>query len=74
VEENRRLYHGTPYDKRNWYTYGAVIYAPGDGKVVAAANDVPDNEFDGTRIVSRVLHTVSPSPGEQNDECRFGYS
>jgi murein DD-endopeptidase MepM/ murein hydrolase activator NlpD len=51
MDEQGRLYHGTPYDKRNWYTYGAVVYAPGNGKVVAAANDVPDNKFDGTRIV-----------------------
>jgi hypothetical protein len=50
MDEQGRLWHDDPYDKQNWYTYGAVIHAPGSGKVVATANNIPDNEFDGKRI------------------------
>lgn len=49
-DEQGRMYHDDPYNKKNWYTYGAPIYAPGDGKVLAIANNIPDNEFDGKQI------------------------
>jgi murein DD-endopeptidase MepM/ murein hydrolase activator NlpD len=64
MDERGRLYHGDPADKQNWYTYGAVIYAPGSGRVVAATNDVPDNEFDGTRINSpQIPSNADPNLG-----------
>jgi murein DD-endopeptidase MepM/ murein hydrolase activator NlpD len=64
MDERGRLYHGDPADKQNWYTYGAVIYAPGSGRVVAAANDVPDNEFDGPRINSpQIPSNADPNLG-----------
>ena len=50
VDEQGRMYHDDPYNKKNWYTYGAPIYAPGEGKVTASANHVPDNEFQGKDI------------------------
>jgi murein DD-endopeptidase MepM/ murein hydrolase activator NlpD len=50
VDEQGRMYHDDPYNKKNWYTYGEPIYAPGEGKVIASANNVPDNEFQGKDI------------------------
>lgn len=55
VDEQERMYHDDPYNKKNWYTYGAAIYAPGDGKVIASANNVPDNEFQGKGIRTPAL-------------------
>jgi murein DD-endopeptidase MepM/ murein hydrolase activator NlpD len=41
-----------------------VIYAPGSGKVVAATNNVPDNEFDGTRInLAKIPSNADPTLG-----------
>ncbi len=50
LDEQGRLYHDDPYSKKNWYTYGAPIYAPGDGKVLATADNIPDIEFVGKQI------------------------
>lgn len=54
VDEAGNLFHGDPYEKKNWYTYGAAIYAPGSGVVVETTNDVPDNTY-------RNKHVESPS-------------
>jgi hypothetical protein len=50
VDDQGRMYHDDPYKKENWYTYGAAVYAPGNGKIVSVANNVPDNEFEGKHI------------------------
>jgi murein DD-endopeptidase MepM/ murein hydrolase activator NlpD len=52
IDEQGRMYHDDPYNKRDWYAYGAPIYAPGAGKVVSSANNVPDNEFQGKHITT----------------------
>jgi murein DD-endopeptidase MepM/ murein hydrolase activator NlpD len=44
------MYRGEPWNKKNWFSYGAPIYAPGDGTVVGAENRYPDNEYEGKRI------------------------
>lgn len=62
VDDQGRMYHDKPYDKKNWYTYGAPIYAPAGGKIVATANNVPDNEFVGKQITS-----PEPPPGSDPD-------
>ncbi len=62
VNEQGLMYHDDPYNKKNWYSYGALIYAPAAGVVVAAANDVPDNEFQGKGI------TTPPLPAETDPD------
>lgn len=64
VDEAGNLYHGDPYEKENWYTYGAAIYAPGKGVVVEATNDIPDNTFHDKQIKSPSLPpSVDPELG-----------
>ena len=55
VDEQGRMYHDDPYDKRHYYCYGAPIYAPGAGKIVSMANNIPDNEFQDKHITSPEL-------------------
>jgi murein DD-endopeptidase MepM/ murein hydrolase activator NlpD len=55
VDGQGRMYHDDPYDKRHYYSYGAPIYAPGAGKIVSMANDIPDNEFQDKHITSPEL-------------------
>ena len=40
------LSRGPLADPTQWYGYGAVVRAPADGEVVAAASDVPDNRIE----------------------------
>jgi murein DD-endopeptidase MepM/ murein hydrolase activator NlpD len=55
VDEQGRMYHDDPYDKKHYYSYGAPIYAPGAGKIVAVANNIPDNEFHDKDITNPEL-------------------
>jgi murein DD-endopeptidase MepM/ murein hydrolase activator NlpD len=55
VDEQGRMYHDDPYDKKHYYSYGVPIYAPGAGKVVSVANNIPDNEFQDKHITSPEL-------------------
>lgn len=50
VDEQGLMYQHDPYGKKNWYAYGAPIYAPAEGQVVATADNIPDNEFIGKQI------------------------
>jgi Peptidase family M23 len=50
VDDRGNMYHGDPWNMKNWRTYGATIYAPGEGIVAASENRVPDNEFVGKNI------------------------
>ena len=52
VDAQGRMYHDDPYKKENWYCYGAFVYSPGAGTVIASANDIPDNWYQGRKIVS----------------------
>ncbi len=49
TDSRGRPYHDDPRRIENWYSYGKPIYAPGGGKVVAAANTIPDNWFEDVR-------------------------
>jgi hypothetical protein len=51
VNPNGEMYKDTPYEKKNWYGYGLPVYATGSGRVVAASNDVPDNRYEGKKVV-----------------------
>ena len=62
VDDQGRMYHDDAFDKKNWYTYGAAIYAPAGGKIIAPANNIPDNEFHGKQIDS-----PEPPPGTNPD-------
>lgn len=51
VDAGGEMYSGSPYKKENWYGYGSPIYAPAAGVVVAAANTVPENAYQGQREI-----------------------
>ena len=51
IDNDGRAWRNTPYKKENWLSYGTPIYAPGAGKVVAMANDVPENYYENKRLV-----------------------
>ena len=51
VNPNGEMYKDTPYEKKNWYGYGLPVYATGNGRIVAASNDVPDNRYEGKKVV-----------------------
>jgi hypothetical protein len=50
IDDQGNMYRGDPWNKKNWLTYGASIYAPGDGTVAGTENRYPDNEYDGKKI------------------------
>jgi len=62
LDEQGNMYHGDPWNKKNWLTYGALIYAPADGVVVSCENRFPDNEFEGKKI-----KYPTPPPGADED-------
>jgi murein DD-endopeptidase MepM/ murein hydrolase activator NlpD len=49
-DEQGNVYRNDPWNKKNWFTYGASIYAPADGTVVGTENRYPDNEYGGKKI------------------------
>jgi murein DD-endopeptidase MepM/ murein hydrolase activator NlpD len=51
VGETRSWYRGHPDKPENWVAYDAPVYAPAAGRVVAVANDVPDNRIESGRLV-----------------------
>ena len=60
------LFRGDPSKKESWLAYGARIFAPASGRVVAAVSDVPENTFaaNGDAQV--------PSAAEAKDPMGFG--
>jgi hypothetical protein len=62
VDEHGELYRGSPDDPRNWLGYGAPVFAPAAGRVVKAANDIPDNSVKDGKLV------VPEGPGVKQDE------
>jgi len=66
VDDQGNMYRGDPWIKKNWFTYGAPIYAPGNGTVVGAENGYPDNEYDGKKI-----HYPQAPPGADEDLGNF---
>ncbi|MBI1786785.1 MAG: M23 family metallopeptidase [Acidobacteria bacterium] len=51
VDESRSWHRGDPGKPENWIAYDAPLYAPAAGRVVSAANDVPDNRIESGRLV-----------------------
>jgi hypothetical protein len=50
VDNQGKMYRDDPWHKKNWFTYGAPIYAPSEGTIVAAENRYPDNEYEGKKL------------------------
>jgi len=51
VNPNGEMYKDTPYEKKNWYGYGVPVYATGNGRVVFAVNDVPENSYQYKKVI-----------------------
>jgi hypothetical protein len=50
IDDQGHMYRDAPWNKKNWFSYGASIYAPGDGTIVGAEDRYPDNEYVGKKI------------------------
>ena len=63
TDTSGKLYAGDLTDKRNWFTYGAIIHAPAEGIVVSTANDVPENTFNpnGSAVIPPAAATKDPN-------------
>ena len=61
VDEAGNLHRGDASVPTEWHGYGASVHAPGNGVVVAVANEVPDN-----RIVDGALIYPRPPPATMN--------
>ena len=66
TDSRGRPYHDDPRRIENWYSYGKPIYAPGGGKVVAAANTIPDNWFEDVRATK--IGYPKLAPGQDPDD------
>jgi hypothetical protein len=42
---------GIPRGPQDWYCWDAEVVAPGDGRVILAVNDFPDNRIQGGRVI-----------------------
>ena len=60
------LFRGDPFQKENWLTYGAAIFAPASGFVAESVADIPENTFDLQGAVE------IPSSAESMDPQGFG--
>jgi murein DD-endopeptidase MepM/ murein hydrolase activator NlpD len=55
------LYHGNRFVKENWFCYGTPVYAPAEGRVVDAANDLPENSYkDGELVYPYLPDGIDP--------------
>jgi hypothetical protein len=52
VDETRSWHRGDPGRPEHWMAYNAPLYAPAAGRVVALADDVPDNRIESGRLVN----------------------
>jgi murein DD-endopeptidase MepM/ murein hydrolase activator NlpD len=47
--------------KENWFSYGQPVYAPADGTIVDAANEVPENSYkDGQVVYPQIPDDLDP--------------
>jgi hypothetical protein len=51
ADSSGRLFSGSKDHLENWYAYGAALYSPGSGRVVAMANEVPENKMKNGSVV-----------------------
>jgi hypothetical protein len=66
TDDRGQMFHGDPRSIGNWYSYGKPIYAPGRGKVAAAANDIPDNWFEDEKATK--IGYPKLAPGQDPDD------
>lgn len=59
-------HNGDGDDLEDWYGYGAVVYAPGDGTVIRLVDGIPDNVLENGKVV------YSEALNPQNPETMFG--
>src|SRR5215471_855034 len=61
ADASGELYHGDRFVKENWFSYGKPVYAPADGTVVDAANQVPENSYkQGTVVYPQIPDELDP--------------
>ena|SRR5579862_643649 len=70
TDDQGSSYHDDPQRIENWYSYGKPIYAPGAGRVIATANDIPDNWFEDGRA-SQIGHPKLAPGKDPNDIGNF---
>ena len=51
MDPQGEIYHGDRFKKEDWLSYGAPVFAPAAGTVVDAANDIPENSYEGDHVV-----------------------
>lgn len=62
ANEQGELHRGDGNRLEDWFGYGATIYSPGAGRIVTLLGEIPDNTFEGGRVV--FSKTLSPDkPG-----------
>ncbi len=66
VDVNGNMYHGSPYKKESWYSYGQPVIVPLDGRIVAVQNSIPDNEYEGKAVKSPKLDPKTDPEGMGN--------
>jgi hypothetical protein len=54
-------FHGDPFHKEHWLSYGAEVVAPANGIVVDVANDIAENRFDGDHVVEPKMEQQDPN-------------
>lgn len=55
------LYRNEGTQREDWFGYGTPILAPAGGKVIAARNDIPDNDFNAPPKIDRGALMQDPS-------------
>jgi hypothetical protein len=55
MDASGRLYRGDRFKKEDWFSYGMPVYASAAGTVVDAANDIPENSYQGEQVVHPAL-------------------
>lgn len=58
ADESGALHRGDGHRLEDWFGYGAALYSPGAGKVVALVDEIPDNTLEAGRVV--FSKTLSP--------------
>lgn len=70
LDAQGRQYRDDARKLENWFSYGQPIYAPRAGKVLAAANDIPENWFEDA-AASRIGYPKLPTGKDPNDTGNF---
>lgn len=60
VDAQGQAYHEDPRKLGNWYGYGKPVYAPGDGVVLATADDIPDSWFEDEKATKIGYPKLAP--------------